>query len=65
MAAVIAGMTALRATPRSRLRPREAGRLFDREPPAGQARPWEARAPTIEAEAVDVDETDFSQPTTR
>lgn len=52
-ASIVKGMTSLRATPRSRDRPRDAGRLFDREPPAGQVRPWEVRAPTIEAEAND------------
>jgi hypothetical protein len=57
MAAIIAGMTTLRATPRSRLRPRDAGRTFDRELPAGHRRPWEARAPLIEGEAADGDET--------
>jgi len=61
----IKGMTALRATPQARERSRNVGRLFDREPPAGKRRPWEVRAPTIEAEPVDGDETDFSQPTTR
>jgi hypothetical protein len=53
----IIGMTALRATPRSRDRPRDAGRTFDRETPSGQTRPWEVRAPTLEAEACDSDET--------
>ena len=50
LAAVIQGMTTLRATPRSRVRPRDAGRTFDRLPPAGARRPWETRAPTIDAE---------------
>jgi hypothetical protein len=50
VAAIIQGMTTLRATPRSRVRPRDAGRTFDRLPPAGAGRPWESRAPTIDAE---------------
>jgi hypothetical protein len=36
---IIAGMTALRATPRSRVRPRDAARQFDRSPSG--PRPWD------------------------
>jgi hypothetical protein len=36
---IIAGMTALRATPRSKVRPRDAGRAFDRAPSG--PRPWD------------------------
>jgi hypothetical protein len=57
MAAVITGMTTLRATPRSRIRPRDAGRTLERLPAAGATRPWETRAPTLEAEPGDGDET--------
>jgi hypothetical protein len=57
LASIIHGMTTLRATPRSRARPRDVGRTFDRLPPAGDRRPWEVRAPTIDAEASDGDET--------
>jgi hypothetical protein len=46
---------ALRATPKSRMRSRDSGRAFARSP-SGR-RPWEVRAPTIDAEAVDGDET--------
>jgi hypothetical protein len=53
MAAIIVGMTTLRATPRSRMRPRDAGRAFDRSVAAGDARPWEVRAPLTEGEARD------------
>jgi hypothetical protein len=49
------GMTALRATPKSRMRSRDSARAFDRSP-SGR-RPWEVRAPTIEAEGADGDES--------
>ena len=57
MAAIITGMTTLRVTPPSRIRPRDAGRTFERLPAAGAKRPWDTRAPTHEAEPGDGDET--------
>ena len=51
MKSVIQGMTALRATPRSRLTSRTSARTFARSP-SGR-RPWDIRAPVIDASADD------------
>jgi hypothetical protein len=49
------GMTALRATPKSRMRSRDSGRTFARAP-SGR-RPCDIRASVIDADANDGDET--------
>jgi hypothetical protein len=51
MKSVIQGLTALRATPRSRLTSRASGRAFTRSPTG--RRPWDIRAPTIDASVND------------
>jgi hypothetical protein len=56
MSNIIRGMTTLRATPRSRAAPRDVGRTFVRSPSG--LRPWELRAPTIDATANDADVND-------
>jgi hypothetical protein len=45
---LIGALGSLRATPGSRMRPRDAGRAFDRSPAPGDARPWELRAPAVD-----------------